>query len=497
MTIKFAPAAVGFLSIFMVAAVLPAQTPDAETQTAGVSKVRIVRISEVRGVVQVDRANGRGFEAAMANLPIVEKSMLRTGQGVAEVEFEDSSTLRLAPDTVVEFPRLERLGSGATASSVHLLRGTAYVSLIRSKANEFTLLFGQQKLNLPSGSHVRLAMGESEAKLAVLDGNLTVNGESGAMEVPHKKTVTFNLEGQDGATVAKDIDHEAFDSWDSDSSKYHARSAAFMNSSYSPYSYGMADMMYYGSFMNAGGCGSMWRPYFTSAAWDPYSNGAWAWYQGAGYSWVSPYPWGWTPYHTGSWNYCPGTGWGWQPGGGWNGLNNFASTSLLQKGTSVTTHLPHMPIKPPAPGAPTLTPVNLKPIVRSEMSRDAFVFKQDSAGMGVPRQTLGKLSGVSRETGSHGVATTPIYVTMQPAGGREGRMAPGSSNVQALSIHRGYAPSAAPTNGAPAAHSGYSGGAGNMGNAGSYSPAASAPSSMGHASGGPAPSSGGGQTRAH
>ena len=66
----------------------------------------------------------------------------------------------------------------------------------------------------------------------------------------------------------------------------------------------------------------MWRPYFASAAWDPYSNGVWAWYQGAGYSWVSPYPWGWTPYHFGSWSYCSGAGWGWQPGGSWNGLNN-------------------------------------------------------------------------------------------------------------------------------------------------------------------------------
>ena len=34
----------------------------------------------------------------MANLPIVEKSRLQTGMGVAEVEFEDNSTLRLAPE---------------------------------------------------------------------------------------------------------------------------------------------------------------------------------------------------------------------------------------------------------------------------------------------------------------------------------------------------------------------------------------------------------------
>jgi len=58
-------------------------------------------------------------------MPIVEKIRLRTDDGVAEVEFEDNSTLRLAPDSEVEFQQLERLATGATASSVHLLRGMA------------------------------------------------------------------------------------------------------------------------------------------------------------------------------------------------------------------------------------------------------------------------------------------------------------------------------------------------------------------------------------
>ncbi len=488
MAIYPAPAAVGLLSILMLAPTLLAQTQEADAPSAGVSKVRIVRISEVRGVVQADRANGRGFEAAIANLPIVENSKLRTGEGVAEVEFEDNSTLRLAPYSEVEFPRLERLPGGATASSVHLLKGTAYVSLIRSRDNQFTLLFGQQKLNLPPASHVRLQMGETDAKLAVLEGNVTIDGPTGAMDVPHKKTVTFSLENSGETTVAKDVSHEAFDSWDHESTGYHARSAMFAGSSYSPYSYGVSDMMYYGSFMDAGGCGSMWRPYFASAAWDPYSNGAWSYYQGAGYSWVSPYPWGWTPYHTGSWNYCQGMGWGWQPGGGWNGLNNVAAFSSYRNGSNYPVHMPKMPVKPPGPGAPTLIAVNLKPLVRSEMSPNEFVFRKDSAGLGVPRQTLGKLSGISRQTVAHGTASTPIYMTVESSRAGNGRMASRGSNVGAVSIHHGYAPSA-PYEGS-VSRPGYSGGGG--GGIGSSGMSSSSSSSAGHASGGPAPSSGGG-----
>src|ERR1035438_7559787 len=134
MTSISAPVATTCFAVLLFAATLPAQTPAPSNE---VSKVRIVRLSEVKGDVQMDRDTGRGFERAMANLPIVEKSRLQTGTGVAEVEFEDNSTLRLAPDSLVEFTQLERLQAGTTASSVHLVKGMAFVSLVKTKGNEF------------------------------------------------------------------------------------------------------------------------------------------------------------------------------------------------------------------------------------------------------------------------------------------------------------------------------------------------------------------------
>ena len=138
--------------------------------------MRIVRLSEVKGTVLLDRNTGRGFEPAVANMPIVEKSRLQTGDGVAEVEFEDNSTLRLAPNSLVEFPQLERLAGGTTASSARLVKGMVYVSLLKTGGNEFNLLFGQQKLQLPPASHIRLQVDGPEAKLAVLDGTVHIDG---------------------------------------------------------------------------------------------------------------------------------------------------------------------------------------------------------------------------------------------------------------------------------------------------------------------------------
>jgi hypothetical protein len=481
------------LSILLLAAALPAQKNDAtqtETAAPGASKVRIVRLSQVRGEVQIKHETDRAFESAMANLPIVEKTTLRVGTGVAEIEFEDNSTVRLGPDTMVEFPRLERLSTGATASSVHLTMGTAYVSLLKSPGNQFTLLFGDRKLDLPPSSHVRLQIEGSEAKLAVFDGNVHVDNATGAVDVSKKKTATFQLMDQSQPTIAKDIASSELDSWDHDAVGYHSRVASHSAFS-SPYSYGTNDMAYYGSFIDAGGCGSMWRPYFASAAWDPFSNGAWAWYPGAGYSWVSPYPWGWTPYHYGNWSYCAGTGWGWMPGGAWNGLNNVAilnppaGSGLVPPASGPRVGgsglVPHPPVHSPRFGESTVTPVNLKPLVHSGISSpESFAFRKDSAGMGIPRDSLGRLDRFSRQADSHGVSSTQIYMTA-PAS-TNGRM---NNNFEHLgaSIHRGPAPQPGfqePMAGAP--QGGMRGGSynapSNAGSGGSTqaSPAMSAPS---------------------
>jgi len=446
MTKRSALVAMGSFSVLLLATTLPAQTSDTAAPTSGGSKVRIVRLSEVKGHVLMDRNIDRGLEPAIANLPIVERSRLQTGEGVAEVEFEDNSTLRLAPNSAVEFLQLERTAGGTTISSVQLVEGMAYISLVKSRtANEFNLLFGEKKLALQPGSHIRLQMDGVEARLAVLDGALRVDEQTGALDVPKKKTVTFDLLNHNQPSVAKDILPEPTDEWDQSATGYHARVANYSAFNGSPYSYGLNDMAYYGSFMDAGGCGMgmMWRPYFASAAWDPYSNGAYAWYQGAGYSWVSPYPWGWTPYHTGSWAFCPGTGWGWQPGGGWNGLNNVA-VAPTQTGGGPRHLPPPAPIHPPRGGEPTLLGINQKPLVRSEITKsDSFVFRKDSAGLGVPRDGLGKLDKFSQHADLKGETSTRVYVAAPSSAMPGGR--PTNTAIVAASIHRGSPPQSTAT----------------------------------------------------
>jgi hypothetical protein len=490
--------ALTFATAFLLASAAYAQSAESKpNETApGTSKVRIVRLSQVKGVVQIDRNIGRGFENAITNLPVVEQSQIRTGVGVAEVEFEDNSSLRIAPNSLVEFPRLDRQASGATASSVHLVKGTAYVSLVKHQdkkapVNQFELIFGSRTLDLDPATHVRLEVLDSQAKLAVFDGTVRTDGENGGVSVPKKKMATFSIFDKTEPTVAKDIALNVFDDWDHQGASYHANMAAFSKFN-SPYAYGLNDMMYYGSFVNLPGCGSMWRPYFATASWDPYANGTWAWYGGgAGYSWVSPYPWAWTPYHSGTWTNCGNAGWGWMPGGNWYGVNNMYPTAATGGGSGTGAgglprgpmRAPHAPAAPPSPRAPTLIAVNSKPVPTSGIApaSRAFVFQKDSAGLGVPRDGLGKLDRFSHQAATRGVAQTQIYASAPQATHAYGVGAGGGQGL-ATSIHRGSPPPPAYSSGSMGSwsggnvHSGGSGGGASMG------------SSMGRSGGGPAAS---------
>jgi len=291
------------------------------------SKARIVRLSEVQGTVQIDRTTGDGFDKAFLNLPVIEGSRVKTGKdGRAEVEFEDGSALRLAPDSEVDFTRLALGDDGQKLSTVQLVSGTVYANLHPKSAREtngdqFLLNFSRESVTVAGAAHFRVELeGASKANLAVFKGKLSATGPSGQFDVAEKHSATVNLTNDDPAkkdtfAIAKNYENDPSDAWDRQQTDYHDRYASAGGSSISsPYGYGMSDLNYYGSFMNCPGYGLGWQPYFIGANWSPFQDGGWAFYPGAGYMWVSGYPWGWMPYRYGNWAFAQGCGWMWQPG---------------------------------------------------------------------------------------------------------------------------------------------------------------------------------------
>jgi hypothetical protein len=402
------------------------------------SQARVVRLSEVQGDVKVDRNTGQ-YEKAFLNLPITQGTKVQTkSDGRAEVEFEDGSTLRVTPDTVIDFPQLSLRDSGAKVSAVHLQEGTAYVNFAGAKDDEFTLTFGHEKISLAHSAHLRIEMGDTVATLAVFNGDVQVEGDSGNVAVSKNHTASFDLTDDDRCTLAKNLEPDPFDAWDKEQNQYHQQYASNSYSSYSPYAYGTSDLNYYGSFSDVAGYGTVWQPYFAGAGWDPFMNGAWAFSPGFGYGWISAYPWGWTPYHYGSWVYLPTGGWAWQPGGSWAG---WTQPRIIHPPSNFT--LP----QPPSSSGQGIVVVNRggSMPVQPGRSSNRLEISRNSAGLGIPRGGIKNLNQLSSTVQQQGLATAKVHTA--PVGiswWNGGYSAPSSRSG---GWHGGSAPSA------PAAHS--------------------------------------------
>ncbi len=370
---------------------------------SGESKARIVRLSEVEGTVQIDRAAGDGFDKAFINLPVIEGSKLKTGKdGHAEVEFEDGSALRLAPNTEVEFTHLALGDDGQKLSTVRLVSGTFYANLhpksSHDSGDQFLLDFARESVAVPEYAHFRVELADSKATVSVFKGKLNATSPSGQCEIAEKHSATIDL-SQDSLVnddaknaafvVARNYEAASSDAWDRQQTDYHDRYATTGGSNIvSPYSYGMSDLNYYGSFMSVPGYGNVWQPFFTNAAWSPFQDGAWAFYPGAGYMWVSGYPWGWMPYNYGNWAFVPGFGWVWQPGywNSWNGIPRVVNPP-------VRTKLP----TPPVRGHQTVM-VGLGLAANPALGGPRrLTINPGSAGIGVPRGSVNRLDRVAKK----------------------------------------------------------------------------------------------------
>jgi len=397
------------------------------------SKARIVRLSDVEGKVQIDRAAGSGFEKAFLNLPLVEGSHLKTGRdGRAEVEFEDGSALRLGPDTELAFAQLALGSDGQKLNTLQLVSGTAYANLREKKGDQFHLNFARESIAVPEAAHFRVVLDDATATVAVFKGDVTASGPSGKFDVAEKHSATIDLANTDPANkkafvIAKSYEQDSLDGWDRQQNDYHDRYASAGGSSFSsPYGYGLSDLNYYGNFMMIPGYGLGWQPFFMDAAWNPFMDGAWAWYPGMGYMWVSGYPWGWMPYNYGNWGFFPGYGWVWQPGY-WNTFYGLPRVVNSPAQMSIPTA--------PVSGHQTVM-VGRGLMANPAIASTRLTITPGSAGFGVPRSVrhLDRVARTMAQTSRPAVVWSQSAPSVQASGfgssplagpsGRSGMSAP-------------------------------------------------------------------------
>lgn len=301
------------------------------------SHVRIVRLSYIDGQVQMAHGD-QDLNHAVLNTPIVEGTRILTrSDGLAEIEFEDQSALRLAGNSEVRFRQLSMNDAGVKVNEVEVVKGVVFFNVHSKGGDIYRAVADGNTFLVRRDSSARISAGPDELQLAVLKGEVQREDQPQMVNVKKNETLTVDPQQPSEYKVAHGTAAIPVDTWNKERQAY--TDAYAHNSGYGgPHSgYGLQDLNYYGEYFYAPAYGYVWQPYgFANSmmGWNPYMNGAWTFAPGLGYSWASAYPWGWLPYHYGSWAFLNGgVGWAWIPGsygGPWYS-SGFQSTPVVVK----------------------------------------------------------------------------------------------------------------------------------------------------------------------
>jgi len=291
---------------------------------ADYSHTRIVRLSLVQGDVRFSRSvegdpladQNAAWESAVVNLPIREGYVLATGNGRAEVEFENGAAAYLAEDTVLVFTELA-LSDGARITSLKLSQGTATFYANPSHEDQFVVETASLKASLDRKGRFRVDVFQDGSSVNVLQGHVQVVSDSGTNDLEKGQSLSYRAGESASVAIDRVPPEDDFDKWVAgrEETVTTATNAALQYTNSPYYTAGFGDLNTYGNWISYAGYGYCWRPLGVGFGWSPFSTGQWVFDPFFGWSWVSFEPWGWAPYHFGGWLYSPVYGWLWAPGG--------------------------------------------------------------------------------------------------------------------------------------------------------------------------------------
>jgi hypothetical protein len=232
---------------------------------------QIVRISYLDGDVRISRGKenekttGATWEKATVNLPLEAGFSLVTGQGRAEIEFENASTLYLGENSVLSFNDLHTTG-GVPYSDLALVSGTVTLHIHPYVAGELFILRTPADNILskfPDKTNVRIGAYTDAMTLTPLEGaTLRLPGVS-KDTIASGRTLTY-VENRvtDPAGTDDEATFGAWDKWvaDREEKRTAAISEVMEASGLTTPIPGLAEMQGQGRFFECAPYGTCWEP---------------------------------------------------------------------------------------------------------------------------------------------------------------------------------------------------------------------------------------------
>ncbi len=416
--IRFAFTFIGALALFLFATL-----SSAPAASADVSHIRIIRISYVQGEVRFAR-DVKGdplageenvlWENAELNLPVRQGFVISTGNGHAEVEFENGSLALIGDNTVLQFFDLS-LEDGSKTTRLILRQGTGSFSINPSNGDYFSVTGGDFSVEADGRSEFRIDNFDDGSRVSVIKGRANVLRKKGSTELAKGQTFSMKADDPKNFDVATNTSTgDDFDKWAANriSAEYNGTAAAQQYVNSPNYSSGLSSLYTYGAFYPCQ-FGNCWRPYGFGLGWSPFDSGSWALDPSIGMSFIGNQPWGWLPYHYGGWIFDPLYGWLWAPGVGGNFINGYSPVTgtWLRGGKG----------KGPIGIVPT-HPLDAKSKIPQNLTRGVFTVNNGTIGRITPAtadEQWKSVKSVPTNTVNARVANTtaPVRVERTMAGG--------------------------------------------------------------------------------
>ncbi|PYT32667.1 MAG: hypothetical protein DMG58_09740 [Acidobacteria bacterium] len=276
------------------------------------SPVRVARVGEFDGKVEVQIHAADAWRPAVRNMPLVERTWVRTANTASvEMELDDGSVLRLSSDALFEFSDYTRLSTGQRVSVLSIDHGVAYFTGEPERRDAVILVVPGAQATVHTGTRLRLEARDNSSQISVLEGKVRFSSPVAEMDLSEGETARVENASRSRFFLYREIAPLDSDRWNEQRDK---TLAATGSAGHVPgLRYGLADLDGGGSWMQTADLGVVWKPKVT-ASWTPYRDGQWLWYDELGYTWIANESWGWLPFHYGRWMDASGLGWVWSPG---------------------------------------------------------------------------------------------------------------------------------------------------------------------------------------
>jgi len=290
-----------FITALALVALLiaPAYRADAQSD----STIVAAHVSFDGGGVKILEDGASDATVASLNWPVLPGDTIWTTSGRAEVQIDEATVLRMAPNSQVFVASLApslrtfRIDSGTVEVRAFSTPGLGIQTSSLTFVPEEP---GAYRVEVDASS-TRAIVRQGRAGVPQANGDLTV---SPGMMVTSNTAVTNVI-----VSIATSVNDDDFDAWND--TRDMALGTSATDKRVSPILAANA-LDVYGRWLNSDKYGLVWAP-DEPPTWSPYSLGSWALSPLYGPMWVSSEPWGWAPYHYGRWVYDAIYGWIWIP----------------------------------------------------------------------------------------------------------------------------------------------------------------------------------------